>query len=666
MPLKRRGPLQLVQREVDELKKQLDSLLEDVRRRAGTTDQAFQRCQEVQLSAEKTQRTLMKLTKADEPAPVGNYEQRKQAEETRLEDILKRVNGLSLELSPPGPSSAAGDESKEDDEDEDEDEDEVEDKDSSDDDDEAAKPPSPPELLLYTALSDFTGEQEGDLSVQRGGVLRIITKTADGWWLAQDANGNRGVVPKTYLKIGSGVDDEEEEDEEEEDEEEDNDDDEEEEEEDLSADGEEQSSPHSNWSTVRRALTEIDATDVLSAMGAIPSGFRPSFLTKLLVEEGVTHRGSHYVQPKLSQSQLSFSDLFLDPDTGRVRARQVRTCVCFSLEGCTRIPSPGVGVHVLSRHVRLCAFDGSQVLSNIHTVRATYNPKNPKTWSFSPRTTGLLPALLDGDCFLRCNSPSPDLGLLFELGVTFIRNSTGERGDLSCGWSFLKLSDDTGNPLPHRTFELMVNGGTPFEKDVKMEASAPRGPPAGVFQQILQAHRRPKLILKLKSCGSETRTRLSLLPDALLHCLSCVQLLVLHRQLQADSLLLDRPTMQDAGLISSPVLSTFPELLDQPDLLDALRSAWLDAESNMSRAQKRDLSYVKQRFIAVYMASAFALLRSASLPPPRWADAPSEERRAGVIYAALDALIQAGRPAGPEVLAFDVEELTFDLLLVAR
>lgn len=40
----------------------------------------------------------------------------------------------------------------------------------------------------------------------------------------------------------------------------------------------------------------------------------------------------------------------------------------------------------------------------------------------SLQMTGILPTLLDGDCFLRCNSASPNLGILFELGVTFIRN----------------------------------------------------------------------------------------------------------------------------------------------------------------------------------------------------------------------------------------------------
>uniref|UniRef100_A0A4W6EWL2 Nephronophthisis 1 n=1 Tax=Lates calcarifer TaxID=8187 RepID=A0A4W6EWL2_LATCA len=538
-----------------------------------------------------------------------------------------------------------------DDDDDDDDADADNDGDEDKDERRAVKPPSMSDPRIYTVLSDFKGEQEGDLSVQvKGEVLRIIRRTADGWWLAQDTKGNRGVVPKTYLKVPNLLniydDNENEEEDDGDDEKDDDDENEEEEEEDgeeLTDDGDKPRFNLCFWIYVTCQIF----INVLSAMGAIPSGFRPSTLNKLLVEEGVTYRGSHHIQPELSQSQLSFKDLFLDPDTGRVRARQVRTCVCFTLWSCRMIPTPGVGVQVLSRHIRLCAFDGTQVLSNIHTVRATYNSKSPKTWSFSPRMTGILPTLLDGDCFLRCNSASPDLGILFELGVTFIRNSTGERGDLSCGWAFLKLTDDTGNPVPNRTYELPVNGGTPYERDVAVEASVTRG--SGVFQQMLQARRQPKLIVKLKSANSRTRVQLSLLPDTLLHCLSCVHLLALHRQLLADTLLMDRPTMQNADLICSPILSTFPVLLDQPDLLDVLRSAWLDAETNMSRAQKvrlycivclrcRDLSFLKQEFAKVYMSSAYFLLHSPRLPCLRWADPPSEEQRARVIYATLDSL----------------------------
>ncbi|KAM9727656.1 nephrocystin-1 [Menidia menidia] len=698
MPLKRRGPLQLIQREADEVKRQVDSLVKDVQSKVETNEEAFRRCQELQISAEKTLKSLQKLTKADELAPVGNYDERKQEEERRLQNLLDSLNTLALELSPPGPSNEAQNALKYvDGVDEDDDQDNSEDDDDTDngvgedeDGSKAAMLLSQSDPQIYKVLSDFKGEQEGDLSVQRGQVLRIIRKTADGWWLAQDTKGNRGVVPKTFLKSGSGVDhendNEEENDDDENDDDGDNDDDDEKEEseEEKDEDGEgpvdskEKHSSTSHWSTIRKPLTKVDATDVLSAMGAIPSGFRPSTLSKLLVEEGVTYRGSHYIQPELSQSQLSFKDLFLDPDSGRVRARQVRTCVCFTLWSCRMIPTPGVGVQVLSRHIRLCAFDGVQVLSNIHTVRAAYNPKSPKTWSFSPRMTGMLPTLMDGDCFLRCNSQSPNLGVLFELGVTFIRNSTGERGELSCGWAFLKLSDDAGNPLLNRTYELPVNGGTPYEKDVSVAAAGLKGSPGSVFQQMLQARRQAKLIIKLRSLSSRTRTQLSVLPDTLLHCVSCVHLLVLHRQLLADTLLMDRPTMQDADLICSPVLSTFPELLDQVDLLDVLRSAWLEAETNMSRAQKRDLPYLKQEFIKVYMSSVYFLLHSASLPDYRWADPSSEEQRARVIFSNLEALKSHQRTSGQSGgldmffdpvhshLGFDVTELTFDLLRASR
>lgn len=73
------------------------------------------------------------------------------------------------------------------------------------------------------------------------------------------------------------------------------------------------------------------------------------------------------------------------------------------------------------------------------------------------------------------------------------------------------------------------------------------------------------------------------------------------------------------------------------------------------------------------MSSVYFLLHSPSLPEHRWADPEGEEQRGRVIFATLAALKQA-QSAGPQVfadptrqhLAFDVSELTFDLLRVAR
>lgn len=63
---------------------------------------------------------------------------------------------------------------------------------------------------------------------------------------------------------------------------------------------------------------------------------------------GVTYRGSHYIQPELSPSQLSFSDLFLDPDTGRVRqtacASVSGVCWCFSPKQTVDCQSPGISL----------------------------------------------------------------------------------------------------------------------------------------------------------------------------------------------------------------------------------------------------------------------------------------------------------------------------------
>nr|XP_061794588.1 nephrocystin-1-like [Nerophis lumbriciformis] len=682
MPPKARGPLQLVHREVDNIRGQLQSLLKDVQNKVESKEESFRRCTELKISAEKTLKHLTKLTKADEIAPVGHYDQRKLEEVGRLRNILEQLNNLSDKLSPPGTSAEPdpGDSEKEDSEEETEESDEDDSDEAANDENQknqsqAVNAPRESEPCIYTALSDFKGDQEGDLTIQLGETLKIIRKTSDGWWLAENTKGERGVVPRTYLKIGSNLNDDKDEDDEEEESDETEEEKEESDELSNNDDDKQSGAPKTNWSTFRKALTEIDATDVLSAMGAIPSGFRPSTLSKLLEEEGDKYKGSRYMQPELSQSQLSFSDLFLDPDTGKVRPRQTRTCVCFTLWSCKKIPKPGVALQVLSRHIRLCAFDGIRVLSNIHTVRATYSSKKPRVWLFSPRTSGVTPSLLDGDCFLRCDTDNPGLGILFELGVTFIRNSTGERGDLSCGWAFFKLSDDAGNPVPNRTYEIPVCGGTPYETNVDVEGAPSPPSTAGKFYQMLKAQRQPKLIVKFKTPNSRLKTQLSLLPDTLVHCLNCVPLLAMYRQLLADALLVDRPTMQNADLIFNPVLAAFPALVDQPDMLDAVRTAWMDAHSTMKWSQKREEAQVKEKFTQTFLSSVSLLLYSSSMPPYRWADASSEERRSRLISSTLEALKKArGKTGSLEALtdpaathvAFDISEMTFDLLREAR
>uniref|UniRef100_A0A6Q2WSD5 SH3 domain-containing protein n=1 Tax=Esox lucius TaxID=8010 RepID=A0A6Q2WSD5_ESOLU len=590
---------------------QVDSLINATRQPSGSerTEEAFQRCILLQNSVEETTRKLKTLTKAAEPAPVGNYDQRKMEEERRLIRIREQLLALALELSPPQKQEGGSSSTKEDEEEEDSEEIETSDEDiiedNDDEEDVDAKfteriPDSGTDTFMV--ISTFKGEQEGDLTIQTGEVLMILSKNKDGWWLAQDSKGNKGLVPKTYLKVTILSENENE---------------------------ELDDSKRKSW---------------------------PSTLSKLL-DEGISYRGSHFIQPELSQSKLSFKDLFLDPDTGKVRQRAVRTSLTLTLWSCKSIPTPGVGVQVLSRHIRLCAFDGAKVLSNIHTVRATCNSNNVKTWSFSPRMIGILPSLLDGNCFLRCSSDSPELGILFELGVAYIRNSTGERGDLSCGWAFLKLFDANGAPVPYKTYELLVRGGTPYENDVELDPSITRG---GINQSACSFPVHQVVFTNLPPCS------VSVLPDTLVGSLSTIPLLVLHRQLLADVLLMDRATMQNADLICSPLLATFPEIVDQSDLLDALRV------SHHCFQEIRDTDLLMKRFVSVYMENVYPLLYSADLPLPCWADETVENQRARVIFTSLKntrTLNPSHTNSGhspPCQKAFDISQITYDLLSMAQ
>ncbi|ERE69863.1 nephrocystin-1-like protein [Cricetulus griseus] len=645
---------------------QLTGALEPSKRR-----DIFQRCIQLKQAVDENKSALQKLNKADESAPVGNYEKRKEEEYSLLEKLTCQLQELAVGVSKKDTLKNGAHSDKEEDdlteEDEEETEETGEEEEESEGDEEERQEQASPEqaeIVQYFALGDFAAQQAGDLTFKKGDILHIIEKKPDGWWLAKDAEGNEGLIPRTYLEPYNEKDKQESSEE----------GSKEGSEEDVevvdeTANGAEvKQRTDSHWSAVRKAISEqINTIDVLATMGAIPAGFRPSTLSQLL-DEGNQFRASYFLQPDLTTSQLAFRDLLWDAKAGTIMSRPSRVSLILTLWSCKMIPLPGASIQVLSRHVRLCLFDGSKVLSNIHTVRAVWQPKKPKTWTFSPQVTGILPCLLDGDCFIRSNSSTPDLGILFELGISYIRNSTGERGELSCGWVFLKLFDASGVPIPAKTYELFLNGGTPYEKGVEVDPSVSRRAQGSVFRQMISMRRQPQLLVKLRSLNRRSRAVLSLLPETLVGSMCSAHLLIFYRQILGDVLLRDRTNLQSADLISHPVLATFPMLLEQPDVMDALRSSWAEKESTLKRSEKRDRELLKAEFLLVYHDCVLPLLHSTLLPPFRWAE---EETEAARWKAIADFLKQSRENEGslkallsPDGVhePFDLSEQTYDFL----
>nr|XP_055028493.1 nephrocystin-1-like [Misgurnus anguillicaudatus] len=120
-------------------------------------------------------------------------------------------------------------------------------------------------------------------------------------------------------------------------------------------------------------------------------------------------------------------------------------------------------------------------------------------------------------------------------------------------------------------------------------------------------------------------------------------------------------------LICSAVLASFPNVLDQPDLMDAFRKSWTESVSNLRRTEKRDINVLKQLFVSVYMGSVYPLLYCVEMPTPCWADEEVESQRARFIYSP-SRKISVGTMLTSECSqqAFDITQVTYDLISNAQ
>ncbi|ORZ34063.1 P-loop containing nucleoside triphosphate hydrolase protein [Catenaria anguillulae PL171] len=65
-----------------------------------------------------------------------------------------------------------------------------------------AAPPRPvPAKPMYKLLYAFQGQDAGELSVEAGEQVEVVTKQDGGWWMAKNAQGKEGWVPESYLEL---------------------------------------------------------------------------------------------------------------------------------------------------------------------------------------------------------------------------------------------------------------------------------------------------------------------------------------------------------------------------------------------------------------------------------------------------------------------------------
>ena len=358
-------------------------------------------------------------------------------------------------------------------------------------------------MTLIRANYDYKGTTDKELSFTKYQEFELVDDRNPDWWLVQHGN-LRGYVPSNYvsmipnrdnLKVEDvGLKSESESDLSEYHDEGEESESEEEEEEDQVQ--ELLSNLKRNQSQSHRAVTlSTPDSNTLQGFTVMPLGFRCSTLGTSLTN-GIGLASKHLI-PELNSHGLGFKDLHLENKT-KVRKRKVKLNLLLTISAAHDIPLPQ-GLIILGRAVNLALMDNQTMVSNIHTVPAICENGE---WHFNEKSS-IFRANNDNKLFLRANSTSTKLYLLFELCL-YARNPTTQQiVRLSCGWSTLSIYTAGGLVLESKNYKLQMFGGTPFENNVSLATSPIRNQFWTIMSPIA-----PRLEVKIRRTSSRMQRNL--------------------------------------------------------------------------------------------------------------------------------------------------------------
>ncbi|KAI9362528.1 hypothetical protein DFJ73DRAFT_579206 [Zopfochytrium polystomum] len=298
---------------------------------------------------------------------------------------------------------------------------------------------------------------------------------------------------------------------------------------------------------------------------------------------------SKTLRPQFNVSGTSFVDLYYDPKTGKARQRPTQCSIGFSVMEAKNIDTAISGCTIEGRHVRIALFDGTEPLSNVHSLPAVRAPDTDATWRFSTKASLLFPKDDDNTCFLKTTHIDLNLCLLFELCLTVTVDGSSDLLELCVGWGMLPLFTSDGGPIENKSYEVKLYPGNPFSTQSRVENMNEK---SGFFQTLIYGKQSPRLQIRVWKLGKSALDEMNQLPDTMISFLSAVPVMAFYRLVLAETLARDNRL----GAFYDPTLALFPQIADQNDLLQLFVLLWERKLRSLLSRSTKSLEVLKKKF----------------------------------------------------------------------
>ncbi|CAF0794490.1 unnamed protein product [Rotaria sordida] len=467
----------------------------------------------------------------------------------------------------------------------------------------------------FRVINNLKGLQTGDLTINKGEILILVEQKPDDWWLFKNSQTQQqGLVPINHIRLQSRISDKR---------------------------------LRNQIKSITSPLTFVDA---LKTKNDIPTGFIASDLGSLTQHN--QYKLSHTLIPKMTESNFTFTDLHWRYDTDQIYLEQVKYQKILRIQKCSKIPRiKGQQIDVLCRCVRICLHDGFKIISNIHAIRAHILNKIDERdltedWYFAVNNDN---TFIDEQTKLLIRSnefdPSKHLYLLIELSQLCQLKENNEKCEIGCGWIMIPFDDNQFSVMrDKKTYNELLHGGHFHELDILLDSQYKNFPTDGLSGRF-NRRKQARIRFSLESREKYVDLLYDNLPvTSMIIPINLIQILFFYRNELAYQL---QKRYHSYNLSTTPLdsifLSTFYEVLEQPDLICALNKLY---------HQRKELNYRQQReeFIKIYELCIYPLLFYRQLPLYDFQNESIMNHRRKLIKTIINQQLSTNKNHQPDIL----------------